>query len=278
MKNFSKRLFTLLLLFVAVAIFSMAAVIASEPSTPQVYATTEDSIEIETKYKKVSTYKITFNANGGKIGSKTKEIANIKKGSKIKNLPATPKRTGHVFKGWYTKKSSGQKISANTKPTKSLTYYAQWQKTTATSKVVGEWQWEGLEPAGFALGLHSVKRGLSKETLIYNFYGDGSFQFFDFSGAYTPEKFEGKYSVSNGKVYLKNVKWYKPSGTTEQMINKYGSNYQKWNWELLRGSNNIMTSKYKFGSDSYGDYLEIAYTRMDPDPNYIYPGDKFYKT
>jgi len=274
MKN-SKKILALLILFVSVAMFSILPATASVLNEAQKHTTDDNSIQIEAKFKKVTSYKITFNGNGGKIGKKTKVAKNIKKGTKIKKFPATPKRSGYTFKGWYTKKKSGKKISVNTKPTKSVTVYAYWTKTKSTSKILGNWQWEGLE-----YGLKDLygNQQLHTETMIYNFTGDGRFQFFDLGGGYTPEKFEGKYSVSNGKMYLKNMKWYKLSGTTEQNIDKFGANYRKWSWGLIRESSKVMTTKYKFGSDRNGNYLEIAYPRVDADPNYIYPGEKFYKT
>ncbi|MCL2157017.1 MAG: hypothetical protein FWH54_03235 [Methanobrevibacter sp.] len=79
----SKRIFALLILFVAVAMFSMLTVTAATLNEQKTF-TTNDGIHIEAKYKKVSTNKITFNANGGKIGSKKTAAINVKKGAKIK--------------------------------------------------------------------------------------------------------------------------------------------------------------------------------------------------
>ena len=221
-----------------------------------------------------SKVKVTWNANGGKIGISKIATTTVTKGVKVGKLPKKPTKAGYIFSGWYTKKSGGTKITATTKVKKKVTYYAQWTKTTSISKIVGNWQWEGSE-----YGIKDIygDQRLSKEIMIYNLYADGRFHFFDLSGGYTPEKFEGKYSVSNGKMYIKNMKWYKLSGTTEQNIDKFGANYRKWNWGLIRESSSVMTTKYKFGSDRDGSYLEIAYPRVDADPNYIYPGEKFYK-
>ena len=40
----------------------------------------------------------------------------------------TPKRSGYKFKGWYTKKNGGTKITSSTVPAKSYTVYAHWGK------------------------------------------------------------------------------------------------------------------------------------------------------
>gem|GEM_PF-6265605 len=68
---------------------------------------------------------VQFNANGGSVASYGKAV---KKGSKYGTLP-TPTRAGHKFKGWYTKKSGGSKVTASKKVTssKNFTIYAQWK-------------------------------------------------------------------------------------------------------------------------------------------------------
>jgi len=76
--------------------------------------------------------KVTYNANGGKIGSKKFISTNIKKGTKLKKFPSTPKRAGYAFKGWYTKKTGGKKVNVNTKPSKSTILYAQWKKVSSS--------------------------------------------------------------------------------------------------------------------------------------------------
>jgi uncharacterized repeat protein (TIGR02543 family) len=75
----------------------------------------------------INSYKVTFNANKGKISGKTTLTKNLEYDVTIGKLPA-PKRTGYKFKGWYTKKSGGAKIASATKmPANNVTYYAQWQ-------------------------------------------------------------------------------------------------------------------------------------------------------
>ena len=100
-----KKLFCVLAL--AMLIFSMG--LATAHATSEVKTEKEDSgLTIEFK-EKVASYKITWNANGGKIGSKNTKVTTIKKGSKIGKLVASPKRSGYTIKGWYTKKSGEQK-------------------------------------------------------------------------------------------------------------------------------------------------------------------------
>ena len=72
--------------------------------------------------KKVAKY----NANGGRISHYAKAV---KKGKKYGSLP-TPTRTGYKFKGWYTKKKGGKKITSGTKvkTNKNHTIYARWVK------------------------------------------------------------------------------------------------------------------------------------------------------
>jgi uncharacterized repeat protein (TIGR02543 family) len=72
----------------------------------------------------VGSYIVTFNANGGSIGTSSASVTN---GSSV-SLP-TPTRTSFVFKGWYSQSIDGDLIglaNASFTPTTSRTIYAQW--------------------------------------------------------------------------------------------------------------------------------------------------------
>ena len=78
------------------------------------------------------TYPVTFNANGGTVNTKSK---NVTIGKTYGTLP-TPTRTGYDFDGWYTRERGGTKVTATTSvgtnpPT---TLYAHWigKKYTVT--------------------------------------------------------------------------------------------------------------------------------------------------
>ncbi len=78
------------------------------------------------KIVKPAKVKITFNANGGKVSTESKKIT---KGSQIGSLPK-PTRKGYKFKGWYTKKTNGTKVTTSKTFSKKTTLYAQWSKIT----------------------------------------------------------------------------------------------------------------------------------------------------
>ena len=94
----------------------------------------EDDVLIT--YRTTATYKVTFNANGGSVSPTTRSV---EWGATVGALP-TPTRNGYTFDGWYTKKSGGTKVSAKTKVTKNITYYAQWtaKKYAVTLKKSGK--------------------------------------------------------------------------------------------------------------------------------------------
>ena len=192
MKNSPKRILTLIIQIATLATLSMLTVSASEVCEGQTQ-TTNDGIQIEAKYKTASN-KITWNGNGGKIGSKKTVVSNIKKGAKIKTLPTTPKRSGYSFKGWYTKKTGGEKITKNTIPKKSVTYHAQWTKklTTEEKKLVGGW----------VRNSWGVNR-------VFVFRNDGTWSFSSIGsvgyGQVSEVRWQGNYNVKNGKLYFTNV-------------------------------------------------------------------------
>lgn len=77
------------------------------------------------------TYTVKFNQNGGKkLSKKSKKVVH---GAKIGTLPKV-QRKGYVFKGWYTQKSKGKKITEKTKIKKNQTFYAQWSKVKKPKK------------------------------------------------------------------------------------------------------------------------------------------------
>ena len=65
---------------------------------------------------------VTFDANGGDVAESER---GVKKGTAIGALP-TATRSKYKFIGWYTAPEGGTKISATTKVTCDITYYAQW--------------------------------------------------------------------------------------------------------------------------------------------------------
>ena len=89
-------------------------------STEVPYKQTDDNAY--ERDKDPETYTITFNANGGEVSPTSKTI-NV--GSKIGDLP-TPAKTNCIFDGWYTDISAGTKITKDTIPVDSVTYYAHW--------------------------------------------------------------------------------------------------------------------------------------------------------
>lgn len=80
---------------------------------------------------------VTFNANKGYIGKKTvtETAKTVVYGQKIGKL-TTPKRKGYAFLGWYTKKSGGSKVTADTVAGGNKTYYAHWAKIKATKSSI----------------------------------------------------------------------------------------------------------------------------------------------
>ncbi len=83
----------------------------------------------------VVNFTVTFNANGGSVFPSTRSVED---GSAVGGLP-TPTRTGYVFAGWFTAASGGTEISATTKPTANVTYYAHWDQIE--TETVGGYTW-----------------------------------------------------------------------------------------------------------------------------------------
>ena len=181
-----QKLFVIVIL--SVFLISMAVATASAVNLSK-DEKKDTGIIIESKSKIVS-YKVTWNANNGKIGNQKKVTTTVKKGSKVK-MVTTPKRSGYIFKGWSTTKNGAKKITKNTKPTKNVTYYAQWRL-----KLLGIWK-------------------DSSNTFVFN--KSGEFSYIQPSGSKSSVT-EGKFKVSGRKIYLKKIV-FNPGKTTEQQRN-----------------------------------------------------------
>ena len=71
------------------------------------------------------THTVTFDPNGGTVGTTTKDF--VENGQGLGETPE-PTRPGYTFNGWYTEPSGGEKIDENTKITfiGDVTLYAHW--------------------------------------------------------------------------------------------------------------------------------------------------------
>lgn len=93
----------------------------------------------KTLYAKwLKKYTVKFDANSGSVKTKSKKVTYT---AKYGTLPS-PKKKGYSFSGWYTKKSGGTKITANSKVKikKTTTLYAHWKKITVKTTSVSKLQ------------------------------------------------------------------------------------------------------------------------------------------
>jgi len=112
----------------------------SSGGTKYTKTTTYPWLEDKTVYAhwKAKKYTVTFSANGGtapKTGSKATKTKSVTFDSKYGTMPTTT-RKGHTFEGWFTAKSGGLAIDADTTVaiTKNATLYARWTANDYTVK------------------------------------------------------------------------------------------------------------------------------------------------
>lgn len=87
-------------------------------------------IKAYTSNTTVPSYQVTFDANGGSVNPGSKTVA---AGDIYGDLP-TPTRTNKTFDGWYTAANGGDRVTANTKVTRTSnhTLYAHWKDIAVT--------------------------------------------------------------------------------------------------------------------------------------------------
>ena len=78
------------------------------------------------------TYLVTFDANGGMVHLDRKVVPS---GVLYRDLPTPTKNNSH-FQGWYTKKTGGTKVTANSRTnlTADQTLYARWQSSASVRR------------------------------------------------------------------------------------------------------------------------------------------------
>ena len=95
---------------------------------------TEDSNAPEDTEQPVqNTCTITFDGNGGT--NLSRRTITVKRNQMMGSMP-TIQRRGYLFKGWYTERNGGVKMSYYTRVTKSQTLYARWETVTKPKKAV----------------------------------------------------------------------------------------------------------------------------------------------
>ena len=117
----------------------------------------------------VTTYTITFNANGG---SPTPPAITRTEGVAYGTLPTVTK-SGYALDGWYTLASGGTKVTSETKATDNVTLYAHWTSltisagnVTATSVTAQQrYPWNGL--VDITVTLHGVAEDLAEYYCVF---------------------------------------------------------------------------------------------------------------
>lgn len=172
--------------------------------------------------------KVIFNANGGSL-SKTSSVktstVQVTYKQKYGKLPV-PVRKGYVFKGWYTKKSGGSKVTASKKVTiakgKTQTLYAHWSKITVSKAAISRLskgkggsgitvKWKKISGAsGYEVCVSASSKFRSDSTQVKRLT-KGSAQSVSFSG------------LTKGKKYYCRVRAYKTDALGNRIYGKYST-------------------------------------------------------
>ena len=189
-------------------------------------------------------FKLSFNANGGKVSKKSKTVY---KYLSYGSLPV-PSKKGYSFVGWYTKKSGGVKVEESTivNYSKKFTLYARWIKTNYKIN---------YELNG---GENNSKNKLTYNitTKTFNLYSPSK-KGYVFSGWYTSNKYKTKVtkikkgSTGNKTYYAKwtpikyTIAFNGNGSTSGKMSNQSNLSYDR---EYTLKSNTFVKKDYAFVS------------------------------
>lgn len=218
-------------------------------------------------------YTLSYNANGGSVSVASKTAYS---GYAVGELP-TPSRDYHIFDGWYTAASGGDRVVSSSTLTASDTYtiYAHW-----TLKQVSDWVLPSSVPSGASIverktetttSTSSSLSGWTKTGESWNQTGSGSVDYASF-----PSGFD------TGNWYYSNIKksalegWN--NGSTKRDVNNSWSGYVYWHWMYNTNSANgtstraIYNQKGTGPDNGYYYYLFGAFTSS----NGNYSSDTYY--
>jgi uncharacterized repeat protein (TIGR02543 family) len=200
-------------------------------------------------------YTVTFDANGGSaVSNKT-----VKTGDSIGTLPTTT-RNGYIFDGWWTAKSGGTKISASTKISNNITFYAHWKEKehsiseTTVAKIANQ-TYTGkvkkptltVKHGSTTLTLnthytvkHSTRTAVGKANITIT--GKGNYTGTKTVSFKIVPKTASVSKVTPAKKQLK-ITWGKVSGTTKYEVRYRVKGASNWTTKTVAGTSKAYTAK-----------------------------------
>lgn len=165
-------------------------------------------------------YYVNFDGNGGFVnGIIAKFQREVISGQTYGSLQ-TATRKGYTFKGWYTQKTGGKKITADTKVTitPNTTLYAQWNKVSVAQGKIGKLT--NRKAKKFTVAIKKVSMAKGYEILYSN-----SKSFADINQK-TVSASATSYTTSKlvkGQTYYVKVRAYKVDSTGNKIYGKYSA-------------------------------------------------------
>ena len=104
---------------------------ATDITTSRSFTMPAANVTVNATFRSVPTYTVSFNANGGSVGTSSSKTDTS---GRLSSLPAAT-RTNYVFNGWYTQSSGGTRVTNDTVFTKDTTVYAHWTQSGYTISV-----------------------------------------------------------------------------------------------------------------------------------------------
>lgn len=179
----------------------------------EIYKRSPVSAVLSVTTKKISDFQVKLNANGGKS---EKSSIMVKNGNRYGSLPA-PKRSKYTFKGWYTSKTGGKKISASSLVSlqNNQTLYARWSKVTTAR--VSSIKLSNPKKRQMAVKIKSVKGAKGYQI---QYAENASFK----KGRKTSDTGKSNKKISKlkkGRTYYVKVKAYKKDSCGKKIYGKY---------------------------------------------------------
>lgn len=198
--------------------------------TPSNIAATSQKATSSSSGSTTTEYTVTFSTNGGILSDTASYTRKVTKGAKVGTLP-TPTKSGYTFLGWFTTASGGTQITADTKVTSNVSYFAHW-KVKSSGSGSGTGSLEPATPTKYKVTYCNDTNCSSKKTVTVT-YGT---------------KFNVLAYSTFTKTGYKNTKWKEIKNGSEVYWTIENTNNKNWKWN------------YKYNVTLYATWTPITYT------------------
>ena len=220
----------------------------------------------------ITTYNVTFDANGGTFANPTDPAETgvyvISDTVKVEKAPEQPTYSGYTFKGWYTAKTDGSAVTFPYNPSANVTLYAQWTENPPDPEKI------------YHISFNAMGGKLTENKDVYSFSttvgydkpADPVRDGYNFDGWYTMRDYQGEPAsfpvetkdLADADYYAKWVESF-----TQAVLSQWTTDRtEPQTWTISDGWISHTTTAQQAQNDWYDWQGRGAFTGVEPSPRW----------